>query len=65
MEFLPLGDMSRSFADNYKWGEDDAHVVIEQLVMGVAVMHKEGIAHRDLKPEVCFPARQCPASCSI
>jgi len=57
--------MSRSFADGYRWGEDDVHAVIEQLIMGVAIMHKERIAHRDLKPEVCFPARQCSAPCSI
>ncbi|CUS14981.1 unnamed protein product [Tuber aestivum] len=54
MEYLPLGDMSKTFADQYKWGEDDVHVVMEQILMGVAVMHKEGIAHRDLKPENVF-----------
>ncbi|KAG0638131.1 kinase-like domain-containing protein [Tuber brumale] len=53
MEYLPLGDMSKSFGD-YKWGEHDVHVVMEQLLMGVAIMHKEGIAHRDLKPENLF-----------
>ncbi|KAG0124126.1 kinase-like domain-containing protein [Tuber indicum] len=53
MEYLPLGDMSKSF-ENYKWGENDVHVVMEQLLMGVAIMHERGIAHRDLKPENVF-----------
>ncbi|PWW77817.1 kinase-like protein [Tuber magnatum] len=61
MEYLTLGDMSKTFADGYKWGEDDVHVVMEQLLMGVAVMHKEGIAHRDLKPENVFLSLPDPA----
>ena len=50
-----MGDMSRSFTDGYRWNEGDTKVVIKQLLHGLAVMHKEGITHRDLKPEVCPP----------
>ena len=53
MEYIPMGDMSQSFADGYRWNESDTKVVIKQLLHGLAVMHKEGITHRDLKPEVC------------
>ena len=53
MEYIPMGDMSQSFADSYRWNESDTRVVIKQLLHGLAVMHKEGITHRDLKPEVC------------
>ena len=55
MEYIPMGDMSQSFVDGYRWSESDTKVVIKQLLHGLAVMHKEGITHRDLKPEVCAP----------
>jgi len=48
-----MGDMSQSFADGYRWNESDTKVVIKQLLHGLVVMHKAGITHRDLKPEVC------------
>jgi len=55
MEYIPIGDMSKTFADGYQWNESDTKTVIKQLLQGLAVMHKEGITHRDLKPEVCTP----------
>ena len=53
MEYIPIGDMSKSFVNGYRWNESDTKVVIKQLLQGLAVMHQEGITHRDLKPEVC------------
>ena len=53
MEYLPMGDMSKTFVDKYRWNESDTKVVVEQLLQGLVVMHKVGITHRDLKPEVC------------
>jgi len=64
MEYIPIGDMSETFADGYRWNESDTRVVIEQLLQGLAVMHKEGITHRDLKPEV-YPPRPNPRSQSL
>jgi len=55
MEYIPMGDMSASFEGGCRWSESDTKVVIKQLLYGLAVMHKEGITHRDLKPEVCAP----------
>ena len=52
MEYIPIGDMSKTFVNDYQWNESDTRVVIEQLLHGLAVMHKAGITHRDLKPEV-------------
>jgi len=52
MEYIPIGDISKTFVHNYRWNESDTKVVIEQLLQGLVVMHKEGITHRDLKPEV-------------
>ena len=54
MEYIPIGDMSKTLANDYRWNESDTKVVIKQLLQGLAVMHKEGITHRDLKPEVCI-----------
>jgi len=56
MEYIPMGDMSQSFADSYRWNENDTKVVAKQLLHGLVVMHKEGITHRDLKPEVFAPS---------
>jgi len=53
MEYIPIGDMSKTFANGYRWNESDTKVVIEQLLRGLVVMHNAGITHRDLKPEVC------------
>ncbi|RPA92709.1 kinase-like protein [Choiromyces venosus 120613-1] len=58
MEYIPIGDMTKTFDKGYKWKESDTKVVIEQLLQGLVVMHKEGITHRDLKPEnifLCLP----------
>ena len=53
MEYIAIGDISKTFVNDYRWNESDTRVVIEQLLHGLVVMHKEGITHRDLKPEVC------------
>ena len=52
MEYIPIGDISKTIVNGYRWNEIDTGVVIKQLLQGLAVMHKEGITHRDLKPEV-------------
>jgi len=38
MEYIPMGDMSQSFADGYWWNESDTKVVIKQLLHGLAHM---------------------------
>ena len=55
MEYIPMGDMSQSFADGNRWNESDTKIGIKQLLYGLAIMHKEGIPHRDQKLEVCAP----------
>ncbi|KAG0638136.1 kinase-like domain-containing protein [Tuber brumale] len=54
MEYMPIGDMTKTFAKGYRWNESDTKVVMEQLLRGLVEMHKEGITHRDLKPENIF-----------
>jgi len=62
MEYISIGDMSKTFENGYLWNESDTKVVVEQLLHGLVVMHREGITHRDLKPEVC--TLPCPKHCS-
>ena len=52
MEYIPIGDISKTFVNGYQWNESDTRAVIKQLLQGLTVMHKAGITHRDLKPEV-------------
>ena len=52
MEYIPIGGISKTFVNGYRWNESDTRVVIEQVLHGLVVMHKAGITHRDLKPEV-------------
>ncbi|PWW77819.1 kinase-like protein [Tuber magnatum] len=64
MEYIPIGDISKTFVKGYRWKESDTKVAIEQLLRGLVVMHKEGITHRDLKPEnifLCIPDRRSRA----
>ena len=61
MEYMPVGDISKTFVNDNRWNERDARVVIEQLLHGLAAMHQEGITHRDLKPEVC--THLCSENC--
>ncbi|PUU83243.1 kinase-like domain-containing protein [Tuber borchii] len=54
MEYMPIGDISKTFVNDYRWNESDTQVVIEQLLHGLVVMHKAGITHYNLKPENVF-----------
>jgi len=56
MEYIPTGDMSKTFVNRYRWNEYDTRAVVEQVLQGLVVMHKRGITHHGLKPEVwTFP----------
>ena len=57
MEYIPIGDMSKTLVNNYWWNESDTKVVVKQVLEGLVVMHEGGIIHHDLKPEVCTPPR--------
>jgi serine/threonine protein kinase len=52
MEYLPLGDISTCYEDPLP--ETEVKVVGLQLLEGLEKMHKLGITHRDIKPQVSY-----------
>ena len=54
MEYLPEGDLHTYLRDRSALAEEDARQVISQVLQGLAIMHKVGIAHRDVKPQVGY-----------
>lgn len=67
MEYIPLGDLENNLQDLEKsrhMGRDtggygsgvlsriEVRDIITQILEGIKMMHAEGFAHRDLKPQV-------------
>ena len=53
MEYIDLGDL-RDYLEVER-PESEAKAITRQLLEGLLVIHQEGFAHRDLKPEVGPP----------
>ena len=53
MEYISHGDL-RNYLEKERT-EHEAKVVTRQMLEGLVVIHQEGFAHRDLKPEVNGP----------
>lgn len=56
-ELLPFNQMILwlFFSRGGKYSEDDAKVVIIQILSAISFCHLQGVVHRDLKPEVIAP----------
>lgn len=52
MEYVPLGDLEKYMSGNGPMQEADAQQVSFQILEGLSYMHREGFAHRDVKPGV-------------
>ena len=59
MEFFPEGDLYAYIRDHQRLREDECSHIISQVLSGVAIMHEEGFAHRDVKPQVSFKLKSC------
>ena len=53
MEYISYGHL-RNYQEVER-SESEAKVITRQLLEGPVVIHQEGFAHRDLKPEVRSP----------
>jgi serine/threonine protein kinase len=52
MEYLPEGDLRTYLETNLPLTEAECHEIVGQVSKGLQIMHREGFAHRDIKPAV-------------
>jgi serine/threonine protein kinase len=63
MEYLEGGDLQRYIGRDV-FPETEALAISRQLLEGLKFMHRNGFAHRDLKPKVynIYVSCTCPAA---
>lgn len=53
MEYVQLGDLEKNVSGNPgRIPASEARDIAEQILSGLAIMHVESFAHRNLKPQV-------------
>lgn len=57
MEYFPAGDLQTYISKHDRLPEDDCRQIASQLLRGLAAMHHERFAHRDVKPQVRKPPK--------
>lgn len=62
MEYLPMGDLEKNLQELEKssyvgcaLSEEEVKDIMTHILEGIKIMHAEGFAHRDLKPQVGSP----------
>ncbi|PGG98753.1 serine/threonine protein kinase [Helicocarpus griseus UAMH5409] len=68
MEYMPLGDLEQNLREievqpaheGSALSEEETQEVSRQILEGLNIMHAEGFAHRDLKPQNVFVVRKHP-----
>ncbi|VUC21058.1 unnamed protein product [Clonostachys rosea] len=58
MEYFPEGDL-QSYLHDRRLTEGETREVVSQVLQGLDIMHKAGLAHRDIKPPNIL-IQQCP-----
>lgn len=58
MEYYPAGNLHTCVEDRRGLPEDECRQITSQVLSGIALMHEEGFAHRDLKPQVSTPSHK-------
>ena len=51
LEFCPAGELFYHLSKRKKFSEDEARIVIAEIILAVEHLHKHSIIYRDLKPE--------------
>lgn len=51
MEYANGGELFDYIVKNHRVGEEEACVLLQQIIAGINYIHKLGIVHRDMKPE--------------
>ncbi|KAH7162374.1 kinase-like domain-containing protein [Dactylonectria estremocensis] len=51
MEYVPIGDLQTYLVQNSTLDEEDSRQITSQVLRGLALTHREGFAHRDIKPQ--------------
>jgi serine/threonine protein kinase len=68
MEYMPLGDLEQNIREIEQLptsagpplSEEEVQEITRQILEGLKIMHAEGFAHRDLKPQNIFVVQKHP-----
>eukprot|EP01098_Paradermamoeba_levis_P005443 TRINITY_DN2289_c0_g1_i1.p1 TRINITY_DN2289_c0_g1~~TRINITY_DN2289_c0_g1_i1.p1 ORF type:complete len:258 (-),score=68.80 TRINITY_DN2289_c0_g1_i1:97-870(-) len=57
-ELMTGGNLFYNITTRGKYSENDARVIVHQILLGVDALHKAGVCHRNLKPENILCSRE-------